>query len=324
MSLLFLFTYSCRKDLCYNHNEHAWSCKLSINPDWILDWEKPLSENWRSQWPIDWIHSYSSLRPSVPKGMEIIIYQNGNLLAERHTSSGKSLISVPEGLSSLLFLNDDTEFILLEGLDKIETASATTRSLSRSTYNKGHENEKTVNIPDDLFVAITEDYLAIPADTVKELLISVEPAVYKYYIRYEFKEGEEYVVLARGALSGMAESVYLSNRTTGTSAATVLFDCQKTSFGAEAILKSFGTPSYTSADEHDQATYNLNLEVMMPNGKIKSFDFDVSDQVRRQPKGGVIIVEGISISKEEANDGNAGFDPEVDGWGDFIDVPLPL
>ena len=56
--------------------------------------------------------------------------------------------------------------------------------------------------------------------------------------------------------------------------------------------------------------------------KIAQATADVTEQLAGQPRGGVIFVdEGWEI---EAPAGGGGFDVEIDGWEDFIDVPLPL
>ena len=62
----------------------------------------------------------------------------------------------------------------------------------------------------------------------------------------------------------------------------------------------------------------------MLNGKFKTFEFDVTDQVTEQPRGGVIVVKDIEISDEEGTEGSGSFDVTVDGWGEYIDVELPL
>ena len=70
--------------------------------------------------------------------------------------------------------------------------------------------------------------------------------------------------------------------------------------------------------------YSLNLEVRMVNGKFKTFEFDVTDQVKGQPRGGVIVVSGLSISNDEGLEGGGSFDVDVDGWGEWVDIPLPI
>lgn len=107
-----------------------------------------------------------------------------------------------------------------------------------------------------------------------------------------------------------------------------MFDCTLEDYGAEALVQSFGVPDYPG--EHygrngtDGRRYSLNLEVRMVNGKFKTFEFDVTDQVKGQPRGGVIVVSGLSISNDEGLEGGGSFDVDVDGWGEWVDIPLPI
>ena len=97
-------------------------------------------------------------------------------------------------------------------------------------------------------------------------------------------------------------------------------------FGAQACVHSFGIPDYPNEHYTTRADrrYGLNLEVRLKNGKVKSFDFDVTDQVAAQPQGGVIVVNGIEISDEDGTEGGSGFDVNVGDWGEYEDVELPL
>ena len=69
--------------------------------------------------------------------------------------------------------------------------------------------------------------------------------------------------------------------------------------------------------------FGLNLEVMLPDGSLKTFEFDISDQLSDQPRGGVITVTGLKISKEDFGQGGS-FDVDVGDWGDYEDIELPL
>lgn len=112
---------------------------------------------------------------------------------------------------------------------------------------------------------------------------------------------------------------------------SVMFDCTLRDYGPEATVKSFGIPDYPGDHYGDgtrttERSYHLNLEVRLHNGAMKTFEFDVTDQVKAQPRGGVIIVsDGLVITDEEGAAGSdSGFDIDVEGWGDYIDIPLPL
>lgn len=155
----------------------------------------------------------------------------------------------------------------------------------------------------------------------------MHPLVFKYLVRYEFSKGLEYVGLVRGALSGMAAAVYMHSGQTSKEAATLLYDCTLKEWGAQAIIRTFGVPDWPNAlyqPTRGQRSYALNLEVRLKNGKIKNFDFDVTDQIEKQPQGGVIIVKGLEISDEDGWQGGSGFDVKIDGWGEFKDIVIPL
>lgn len=188
-----------------------------------------------------------------------------------------------------------------------------------------------MNQPDMLYGAYIGSYEALPTQETVGLPVRLQPLTYTYLVRYEFQQGFQYVALARGALAGMAESVYLNDGHTGPEAATVMFDCTLRDYGPEATVKSFGIPDYPGDHYGDgtrttKRSYHLNLEVRLHNGAMKTFEFDVTDQVKAQPRGGVIIVsDGLVITDEEGAAGfDSGFDIDVEGWGDYIDIPLPL
>ena len=127
--------------------------------------------------------------------------------------------------------------------------------------------------------------------------------------------------------SGMAESVYLNSGHTSEEEATVLFDCTMEDFGPQALVRSFGVPDFPNEHYNTaraERRYALNLEVRLKNGNMKSFDFDVTDQVKAQPQGGVIVVKDIEIPDKEGMEGGSGFDVDIEDWGEYEDIELPL
>ena len=155
--------------------------------------------------------------------------------------------------------------------------------------------------------------------------ITMQPLVFTYVIKYEFEYGLQYVALARGALAGMAEAVYMNSGQTSADVATILYDCTIEDYGIQAIVNSFGIPNYPN-DNYMRTSdrYGLNLEVKLKNGVVRNFDFDVTEQVAKQPHGGIIIVSGIKISDDDGKQGGSGFDVNVNDWGEFEDIEMPL
>lgn len=159
-----------------------------------------------------------------------------------------------------------------------------------------------------------------------EVRVTLQPLVFTYKIRYEFKEGVEHVSLARGALSGLARSVNINTGETSAERATLLYDGEVTPWGARAFVSSFGLPAFpnTNYPSRAEVKHALNLEVMLKNGTMLSFDFDVTDQIEAQPHGGVIVVKDIVVKPESGTQASGGFDVDVNDWGPYEDIYLPL
>ena len=329
--LLLVLLAGCRKDLCYNHDEHAMTVKVHAAVTWEQEWERAYDHQWTDEWDDGWALDYDDLRPEIADGVRVVIYADeGESLGQTNLEAGGGHISsLPEGTHDLLFYNNDTEYIVFSGFEAAAGATASTRTVTRSGFESLHAEERTVNQPDMLYGHFEDDHEAQRTLEPVELPVEMRPLVYTYLVRYEFSHGLQYVALARGALAGMAESVFLTDGHTGNDAATVMYDCRLTDYGAEAQVRSFGVPNYpgdhyTRADG-SPARYGLNLEVRLRNGAYKTYEFDVTDQVLGQPRGGVITVSDIEVSDEEGMAGGTGaFDVTVDDWGDRIDIPLPL
>ena len=315
----------CRKDLCYDHDIHGLKVRTVLYPQWELEWEYEHGIDWDAQWDSkQFLHEYEEFTPEKATGIAAFVYHEDGTNTENHLPAEGGELPVSEGLKSLLFYNDDTRYIIFSDLSSSATATATTRTRTRSTFSELHAGERTVNAPDILFGEwIEEHHAELTAEPVP-LNITMQPLVYTYLVRYEFESGLEHVAMARGAIAGMAESVYLRGGITSSQSATILFDCSLTDFGAEAEVTSFGVPDFNpETDSRAEGKFGLNLEVRMKNGQFKTFEFDITEQVAGQPRGGVITVSGLEISDSEAGTGS-GFDVTVEGWGEFQDIVLPL
>ena len=239
------------------------------------------------------------------------------------------VVNLYQGVNDLLFYNNDTEYILFSRDNNDASTRATTRSRTRASYTSSkfaNEGEETVNAPDMLYANFIDDYVVEKQLEPEDIDVTLHPLVFTYKIRYEFEAGLEYVSLARGALTGMARSVLLNTGETSVEPATILFDCEMTDFGSRAVVNSFGVPDFPNNYFGTRGTnkHALNLELMLRNGKTITFDYDVTDQVAKQPHGGVIVVKGIVIKPEDGTQGAGSFDVEVNDWGPYQDIDLPL
>lgn len=320
---------ACRKDLCYNHFRTA-----AVSLDWELEWERDYGMAHIDNWDAT-LHGfgYHELRPAVAEGVTMLTYTSEISPRETFMSPDGADINVGEpGDHSLLFYNNDTEYIIFSDVASLPDARAFTTPRSRSTLSylsALYPNARSTNPPDVLYAAYVDKVPDIDLHASTPLPVKMQPLVYTYVVRYEFEHGIEHVAIARGALSGMAESVYLRNGVTSEESTIILYDCEVKSYGCEAHVRSFGVPGFPdeyygrSAMSRAERPYTLNLEVRLTNGKIFEFNYDVADQIAKQPRGGVIRITGIRI-EDDQNISDSGFDVNVSDWGEHVDIDLPV
>ena len=328
-AILGLLSSCTHKDLCYNHNVHAHRYHINVIADYRCVWEERISgPDWDLEWPEHYL-PYESFLPGKPSGLRVINFGESGQSNIHNVPADGGLVYLYEGYNDLLFYNNDTEYIIFtREADKASTR-ASTRTRTRASYKGSefaNEGEPTVAAPDMLYANYIERHMAEKVLSPSDIEITLQPLVFTYKIRYEFESGLEYVSTTRGALSGMAGSVLMNTGVTAADPATILYDCEMTEYGARAKVMSFGIPAYPNENYQPKAgnKHALNLEVMLKNGNVINYDFDVTDQVSIQPHGGVIVVKGIVVEKEEGMQGSGAFDVDVNDWGDYEDVPIPL
>ncbi len=324
---------SCRKELCYDHYP-----AMDVNFSWEQEWERDYGMHHLSGWDSDQHgFDYDELRPGVPEWVKMVRYFDDGRVTERFfTPEGDKFEVDKNEVSSILFYNGDTEYIILSDVASLHDvrASATTRTRSGAAMQEMQEmyqSSRTTNPPDVIYSAYIDHLPGVMMHEVKYLPVKMQPLVYTYVISYEFEHGFEHVVLARGALGGMAEGVYLRSGTTTDDTSIILFDCDIESGACRSRVRTFGMPSFPDSyfgrvtTEHS-GPFSLNLEVKLKNGKNVDFNFDVTDQIKNQPRGGIIRVGGIRIEDETAwEPTSSGFDVDVSDWNDNveeIDIPI--
>ncbi|MDE5552601.1 MAG: DUF5119 domain-containing protein, partial [Muribaculaceae bacterium] len=231
--------------------------------------------------------------------------------------------------------NGDTEYILFSDMASLADARATstTRTRAGMAYiTERHPDVRSINPPDVLYAAYVDNKHTYGVHDHPKVDVRMQPLVFTYVIRYEFEAGIEKVSLARGAIGGMAESVYMRDGKTSDETAVILYDCEVKPYGCEAKVRTFGVPGFP--DEYygqgkaapASRPYSLNLEVMLRNGETVEFNYDITDQLKNQPRGGVITVKGLKIEEEkgEIPPTESGFNADVNDWPahDIIDLPM--
>ncbi|MDE5976651.1 MAG: DUF5119 domain-containing protein, partial [Muribaculaceae bacterium] len=327
--LLMSTMMSCRDELCYNHFRNV-ALTLTYEQEWERDYGMHHSSNWDASL---YGFEYDNLRPDLPEWVSLTRFSADGLHSETFLESMGGNVNVDKGEGqSFLIYNGDTDYIIFSDISMPPNAraEATGRSRSSLDYVTGiHPGARTTNPPDLLYSAYVTDVPAVEKHESKPMSVKMQPLVYTYVIRYEFEYGFNHVALARGALGGMAESVYLIDGRTSDESAIVLFDCDLKEYGCEANVRTFGVPGFPDeyygkpVREADNNSYTLNLEVRLKNGNYVEYNFDISEQIANQPRGGVIKVSGLRV-EDEISSTNAGFNVEVDGWGERVDIDLPV
>lgn len=323
LCMLMLLT-GCRKDLCYDHPDHAPGVYLDVKAQWEQVWERDYGCSWKTNWLAEWGKAYEDFNPKVPEGLRLRTYKEGKPLELFNLVPEGELVTLKEeGTYSLLFHNNDTEYIVYDEMSVSTRATATTRAVSRSGFRTLHEGERTINQPDMLYGKYISGYEGVVKMGAEPMDIVLRPLVYTYYVRFEFVKGLEYVMKARGAIAGMAEKVYLHDGHTGEEAATIVYDCQLNATYIDAKVMTFGVPNYPG-DHYNRGDsglqpFMLGLEMLLKNGTTVTLDFDIADQMKNQPRGGVLVISDIDLFKAV----EGGFGVGVDDWAE-IDIPLDL
>lgn len=170
----------CRKDLCYDHPDHAFSVQVNLTATWEQEWERSYQTDWQSVWNPAWPQRYDDLRPDVPTGIRARIYTGGTAENEGNLSPEGGRLYMNEGTHDLLFYNNDTEYIVFNDIAALASASATTRSLTRGAFEALHAGERTVNQPDMLYGAYIGSYEALPTQETVGLPVRLQPLTYTY------------------------------------------------------------------------------------------------------------------------------------------------
>lgn len=321
---------SCRQELCYDHFPTA-----SVELAWEYEWERDYGEYHLGSWDADYhTKPYHDLMPNKPEWVNMMTYfPNGTYDEHFMSPDGDKFQVDADRPCSMLFYNGDTEYIILSDVASVSEARATATTRSRASLSQvmeRHPSSRITNPPDVLYAAYLDSVAGVKSHELRHLPVKMQPLVYTYVIIYEFDYGLERVALARGAIGGMAESVYLRDGSTSDETSIIIFDCGIMPYGCRAEVRSFGVPGFPDEYYGRKAVpakareYTLNLEVMLRSGDKVEFNYDISDQLARQPRGGIIKVTGLHIEADQQTYG-AGFDVDVSGWdddGDVIDLPM--
>jgi hypothetical protein len=145
-----------------------------------------------------------------------------------------------------------------------------------------------------------------------------------------------------GVVTGMANGVFLATGKTGVEAANQAFTLNNRAFYPDSqtdgtmsrSFLSFGLPGMTYYPPQLGETNNrLLLDILLRNGEHAGYSFDVTTDVAYSDNDAAIrlniqitVSEPVTLPETpeiDFSDGG-GFDPDVNEWGENIDVPTPV
>ena len=209
--------------------------------------------------------------------------------------------------------------------DHPEQIGASVGLMSRATYTRAFPDETTIDeVRGDFHVGINDSYTV--QNIVGEQFIDVHPANAVITYTYEIRKvkGTQFIVEARGGISGFSSTYALATGELSETPSTVLFDGQANP-SDNTITGSFRT--FGRLD----MTNNFTIEILFPsatpgNGIIQR-TWDVTGQIDDNVNRHIIIDAPEIEIPDNGGDpgdnpgGNGGWQVDVDDWED-VTVPL--
>lgn len=227
-------------------------------------------------------------------------------------------VTVPWGRYRALYINNDTETILMRGTEKYATFELYTRP-SRlleplnlpGTLPEGANpaGDPVVLAPEAVWGGSRTDIDLQPGAETYTLVLPVYPRVCTYSFELKGIKNLKYASAVSAAFSGTAGSLFLGGDKPAEGRSMVPFPAA--SDGKETVTgRTFVFGASTGTD----TSRALTLVFILADGSKHYYRFDVSDRVNNAPdKRNVhILLEGLTLPKPIVNGG--GFHPDVDEW----------
>ncbi len=290
-----------------------------------------------------------------PASFQIRRYYTGNEAYGAHTSVLSDLIdgfsySAPFdwGFWDLLAWNEITtpdgiQSLRIDEQTTLDYVTAYTGQTMNTVRYQAPRYTRSFYQPEQLFSAYTqavdinkslEGFVYDPDRNVwvKQLQMLLRPVTYIYLTQViiHHNNGRISGVDGNANLSGMSRSVNLNTGVTGADAITVHYyvrfkqGCTKNGESVDIAggrLQTFGMCNLdchrANTTVNDGIRHYLDVNMQFSNGNDSTFVFDVTDQVRKRYKGGVITVElDADTIKIPTRKGGSGFDAVVKDFED--------
>ncbi|MBQ0102997.1 MAG: hypothetical protein KBS99_02335 [Prevotellaceae bacterium] len=294
---------------------------------------------------------YTGNNPDAPHTQPYAHQIKGNMLRAEYDFGFWDILAWNEietldGVQSLIFDEEST----------YEYVTASTNQTMHYTRYSSPKYSRSFYQPEILFAGYAEDeeidslLTGFELRTIedgkqvwyKKLDVQLLPCTYIYLTQVILHHNRGKITGVDGSanLSGMARSVVLNNGVSGSDAITVNYNVRfKRDLdyygGTEKVdiaggrLLTFGMCNFnpnrfesrsepaTKINEIDQQRHYIDIDMQFNNGMDSTFVFDVTDQVRRRYKGGVLTIElDMDTIPVPRRSGGSAFDAVVKDFED--------
>ena len=316
--LFVAFVTSCERqqELCFNHEQHD-----RVSVDVTFDW--------------------SSAPEANPVSMSLYLYPNDGLPPIVYQFPGREggRIMVVPGKYTALAINTDTEGIKLYNMDLLETFEirlAETSNLQGLNVRSnivprapGTETEDMMCSSDLIWRARINNVELYHSEPYPiSIIMQPTEAVFQYSVLIRNVENIDCIHSMGASVSGMSESMFVSDGSISDIAVTIPFDIlpvdKNTIKGSWITFGHCGHSRSRTGYEDKSDKHYITVYAVLIDGTQWYQTFDITYQLHNLPDGQTLIDidEGLHIPKVSPK-GNGGFNVSVDGWQTLpIDIPM--
>jgi hypothetical protein len=327
--------------------DYYWELAYGIDYDWQAEWWYGWDERDKEL--------FGDLEPAPPTEYNLRRYYTGSIPLGPHLYVLSDMVygdtfhgRYEWGFWDALVWNniktvDGVQSLNFDEQTSLDYVTAYTNQTMRSTRYSAPLFTRSFWAPEPLFAAYDQaieinpnldgfEYDAVRGVYVKKLNMELRPLTYIYLTQVILHHNNGRIAASEGTsnLSGMARSVTLNNGQAGNDAITVYYEtllkknCDMEGENVDIIggrLLTFGIcglrpNAIRRADEiKDVNRHYMDVTVQFNNGMDSTMVFDVTDQVRKHYKGGVITVElDLDTVPIPQRSGGSGFDAVVEDF----------
>ena len=260
--------------------------KVSCERQWEVSYL-----NWKENWNENWANTYSNLVPDNPLRAFVTAWTKNSTLELKDGCNETSIqYKGADDFDVLIYSIDDEKFIVDNSTGSYIASYAFVEDNRipslKGTFFTSFAKNLDCNRCDNEESSIRRNVLYFTDICTHETVL--KPLTFKYYIQFTINKGLSLIENANGSISGMAISVDIETGSRyGT--ATVNFECMKEKSSLSSVINTFGTEDNASHD------HNIELDIKLNSKKEIKYFFNITEQMKGQTKGGVIIIPNINI-----------------------------